>query len=96
MRVGKRTFTAVFLLSVILGPSAARASAELHPSLEALEAWLGEWDEGTEASSSELTGVEYRSALGGRFVESWHRHLGTEDRRLRVHSMMASTRTTVC
>ncbi len=81
---GGRFLPAVILLALITATSAASASDGLHPSLHGIEGWLGEWRGVT--LSGEPTQVEYRAALGGRFIEAWHRHSTNGD--LRAHSMI--------
>ncbi len=83
---GGRFLLAVILLALITATSAASASDELHPSLHGIEGWLGEWRDAT--LSGEPMQVEYRAALGGRFIEAWHRHSTNGD--LRAHSMIGS------
>jgi uncharacterized protein YndB with AHSA1/START domain len=81
-----RRLLAGLLLSVVLAMPAAQALSQLHPSLQAMEAWLGEWHDETSAGAP--TWVEYRAVLGGRFVEL--RRRDSPDGDLRVHSMIAA------
>ena len=83
---GGRFLPAVILLALITATSAASASDGLHPSLYVIEGWLGEWHGAT--LSGEPTQVDYRAALGGRFIEAWHRNPTNGE--LRAHSMIGA------
>ncbi len=80
------TRNAVTLLA-ILTLVALPSSAELHGSLAELEPLLGSW---LAAEDPELR-IEYRPALGGRFIESW-RFIGVDpaSAALVAHSMIGA------
>jgi len=78
--------SAALLLALAWAAPGMPAGSGLHPSLQAVEPWLGTWQDDT--ASGVRARIEYRAVLGGRFVETWRRDAGNGE--LIGHAMIAA------